>query len=255
MRKKYFFFDIDRTLGLGITRQVPPDTQYCVDELQREGHFVALATGRIQCDAAAFAEKHGIHSLVADGGNSLTVDGRILEMEGLPLAPAKALLHELEDRKQPWSVVLDNTLDRYTPYADYPREDPHNYMDTKVQPVDIDSLPVIYKIMYAREKPGEAQPDRQNLPHLPFIDNTWLVEPVDKGAGIERLMHRLGADPHDAVVFGDGLNDITMFRKPFFGVAMGNARPVIKERADYVTDDNDKGGILNACRKFGWITK
>ena len=46
-----------------------------------------------------------------------------------------------------------------------------------------------------------------------------------------------------------------MFRKPFFGVAMGNARPVIKERADYITDDNDKGGILKACRKFGWITK
>ena len=74
MERKYFFFDIDRTLGLGITGQVPEDTQYCVDELQRQGHFVALATGRLQCDAAAFAEKHGIHSMVADGGNSLTVD-------------------------------------------------------------------------------------------------------------------------------------------------------------------------------------
>ena len=92
MERKYFFFDIDQTLGLGITGQVPEDTQYCVDELQRQGHFVALATGRLQCDAAAFAEKHGIHSMVADGGNSLTVDGKILEMEGLPLAPAKALL-------------------------------------------------------------------------------------------------------------------------------------------------------------------
>lgn len=78
---------------------------------------------------------------------------------------------------------------------------------------------------------------------------------MDKGAGIEKLMDMMGADPKDAVVFGDGLNDITMFRKPFFGVAMGNARPVIKERADYITDDNDKGGILKACRKFGWITK
>ena len=69
MDKKYFFFDIDRTLGLGITGQVPADTQYCVDELQQQGHFVALATGRLQCDAAAFAEKHGIHSMVADGRN------------------------------------------------------------------------------------------------------------------------------------------------------------------------------------------
>ena len=45
MHKKYFFFDIDQTLGVGITKVVPPDTQYCLDELQRCGHFVALATG------------------------------------------------------------------------------------------------------------------------------------------------------------------------------------------------------------------
>ena len=73
MDKKYFFFDIDQTLGLGITQVVPPDAQACLDALQAAGHFVALATGRIQCDAAAFAQKHGIRSLVADGGNSLTV--------------------------------------------------------------------------------------------------------------------------------------------------------------------------------------
>lgn len=55
MHKKYFFFDIDQTLGVGITKVVPPDTQYCLDELQRCGHFVALATGRLQYDAAQFA--------------------------------------------------------------------------------------------------------------------------------------------------------------------------------------------------------
>ena len=68
-------------------------------------------------------------------------------------------------------------------------------------------------------------------------------------------MHLLHADPSDAVVFGDGLNDLTMFRKPFFAIAMGNARPVLKERADYVTQDNDKAessmpaGNLAGCRK------
>ena len=25
------------------------------------------------------------------------------------------------------------------------------------------------------------------------------------------------------------------------------------KRADYVTGDNDKGGILEACKKFGWL--
>ena len=45
-----------------------------------------------------------------------------------------------------------------------------------------------------------------------------------------------------------------MFIPPFFRIAMGNARPQLKERADYITDDNDKGGILHACQKFGWLS-
>ena len=63
-----------------------------------------------------------------------------------------------------------------------------------------------------------------------------------------------GAPLEDVVVFGDGLNDISMFIPPFFRIAMGNARPQLKERADYITDDNDKGGILHACQKFGWLS-
>lgn len=254
MEKKYFFFDIDQTLGIGISQQVPEDTQYCLDELQREGHFVALASGRIQCDTQAFGEKHGITSSVADGGNSLTVDGKILAMEGMPLEPCKRLLRDLTKRHQPWAVVVDNTLNRYSPYPDYPRSDPKNYMTTIIQPVDIEKLTTVYKITYAMEPEGTEPADQQGLGHLPYIDRTYLVEPVDKGIGIDKMMKLLKADSKDAVVFGDGLNDITMFRKPFFSIAMGNARQVLKDRADFVTKNVDEGGILYACRKFGWLT-
>ena len=181
MHKKYFFFDIDQTLGVGITKVVPPDTQYCLDELQRCGHFVALATGRLQYDAAQFASAHGIGSLVADGGNSLTVDGRLLQMEGLPLEPVKALLRDLEQRRQPWAVVIDNTYDRYTPYADYPRDDPHNYMNTLVGPVDIESLQNVYKVTYAREKAGKSPaPTHHFLNPLPLINRFHKIGIVDK---------------------------------------------------------------------------
>ncbi len=253
MRKRYFFLDIDQTLGLGITQEVPESAQYCLDALQKQGHFVAIATGRLQCDGARFAEKHGITSLVADGGNSLTVGGKILEMEGLPLPKARALLEEAETLHRPWSVVLDNTMNRYTPYEDYPRSDPRNYMQTIVKPLNINTLDPIYKIMYATGAPGEQEVDSQGLIQLPYIDGTILVEPADKGLGIEKMMALLQADPADAVVFGDGYNDITMFRKPFFAIAMGNARQVIKDHADYITTNVDENGILHACQHFGWV--
>ena len=45
---KYFFFDFDGTLTIGHTACVPPDTRRALCELQQNGHFVAIATGRLQ---------------------------------------------------------------------------------------------------------------------------------------------------------------------------------------------------------------
>lgn len=253
MNTKYCFFDIDNTLGLGISAKIPADTLYCLNRLKQQGHFVAIATGRLQCDAYEFARHYGIHSLVADGGNSLTVDGKLLSMEGLPLEPCKAILHELDGRRLPWAVVTDNTINRYTPYDTFPHDDPKNYMKTVVRPVDIDALDVIYKITYAQPKDGEPPVDQHGLPHLTYLDHTYLIEPMDKGKGILEMMSLLHADPKDVIVFGDGLNDISMFHKPFYSVAMGNARPQLKAVADYITDDNDKGGILHACIHLGLL--
>ena len=98
MDKKYFFFDIDRTLGLDISQVIPADTVYCLRRLQQEGHFIAIATGRLQCDGWRTAHRYGIPSMVSDGGNSLTLDGKVIEMEGLPMENCRALLHELERR-------------------------------------------------------------------------------------------------------------------------------------------------------------
>lgn len=253
MRKKYFFFDIDRTLGLDISSIIPADTLYCLRQLQRQGHFVSIASGRLQCDAQDFADRYGIRAVVSDGGNSLSIDGRVIEMTGLPIENCKALLHELDRRGLPWSVVIDNTSARYTPYATFPHDDPKNYMETIVQPIDIDALSVVYKIMYARPDNEQDEPPQYELPHLAYLDHTYLIEPTDKSIGILRMLDHVGGNPADAVVFGDGLNDLSMFRKPFFSIAVGNAKPQLKERADYITDDNDKGGILHACVKFGWI--
>lgn len=250
MNKKYFFFDIDGTLGLGISSIIPADTLYCLHLLMKEGHFVSIASGRLQHDAQKFADRYGIPAVVADGGNSLSLNGKILSMTGLPLTDCKALLHELTEKKIPWAVVIDNTQNRYTPYTDFPHADPRNYMQTIVRPIDIGQLAAVYKIMYVRQ---EEEIDHHGLPHLRYLDGTYLIEPTDKSKGIRQMLKIVGGEPKDAVVFGDGYNDLSMFKKPFFAIAMGNGREALKEQADYITADNDKGGILKACQKFGWI--
>lgn len=66
------------------------------------------------------------------------------------------------------------------------------------------------------------------------------------------MMALLHANPHDAVVLVMA-SMILPCSVSSFSIAMGNARPILKKRADYITKDVDKGGILYACRHFGWL--
>jgi hydroxymethylpyrimidine pyrophosphatase-like HAD family hydrolase len=45
-------------------------------------------------------------------------------------------------------------------------------------------------------------------------------------------------------------NDVLMFKKSGFSVAMGNSSEQVKAQASAVTDSNEDEGFANAVRKF-----
>ena len=49
---------------------------------------------------------------------------------------------------------------------------------------------------------------------------------------------------------GDMPNDILMFRKSGFSIAMGNASDEVKAQASVVTDSNENDGFAKAIGKF-----
>ena len=67
MNKKYFFFDIDGTLTDKSTGKIVPSAQVALNELQKKGHFVAIATGRAHYKARNFMESVGLHDMVCCG--------------------------------------------------------------------------------------------------------------------------------------------------------------------------------------------
>ena len=52
------------------------------------------------------------------------------------------------------------------------------------------------------------------------------------------------------IAFGDAENDIEMLQMAGIGVAMGNASPVVKEAADFVTASNEEDGVARAVERF-----
>ena len=108
MHKKYFFFDIDGTLSTGLTTMMPESAVKALAQLRANGHFTAIATGRLQASAAAVAARYGFTDIVADGGWSVTHNGEIVEMESLPAADCIALIERLEQAGIPWAVSPEN---------------------------------------------------------------------------------------------------------------------------------------------------
>ena len=258
MSRKYFFFDYDGTLAVYATRTIPASTRECLRLLQEAGHFVAIATGRLQCNALDYIENLGITNIVADGGYSVTRDGQLLWMQGLELESCKRCLRSLDVLGIPWAVQTANEMLRHTPYQRFDDLAGDYYVPTQVDPgLTIDSLQQVFKIYIpCAEEDTDALVATGVLDGMPWVrykSHTIFVEPMDKALGIKKMMDLLGAPYNDVVVFGDGKNDISMFIPEWTSIAMGNAKPQLKERADYVTAAVEDDGIMKACRHFGWI--
>ena len=77
----------------------------------------------------------------------------------------------------------------------------------------------------------------------------WYLETilghVDKWFGIRRFAASAGVDATAVCAVGDAANDLPMIRGAAFGVAMGNADPVVKDAADWITDSNENNGVAS----------
>ena len=73
---------------------------------------------------------------------------------------------------------------------------------------------------------------------------------VSKGSGLQFVADRLGFTPAETIAFGDGENDLELVEWAGFSVAVGNAHPVVKARADLVAPPADEEGVAQVLEAF-----
>ena len=74
----------------------------------------------------------------------------------------------------------------------------------------------------------------------------FVLPHTTKGTAVEALAKHWGFSPDEVMTLGDSENDLSMLRFAGAGVAMGNAKPNIKEAARYETTDNNHHGVTKA---------
>ena len=77
-----------------------------------------------------------------------------------------------------------------------------------------------------------------------------MPQNIDKAYTLQKIIICNRPDRSQMICCGDGYNDITMLESAGLGVAMANAQPLVREKADYITKSNDEDGVLFVIDQF-----
>ena len=116
-RKRYLFFDIDGTLlagGYGDS-YVPDSAVLALRKCREAGHFLCIATGRLQALAVDCMHELGFTNMISDGGYGITIDDKFYGAAPLPKDQVVRLVDECITKGMPWALQVDNTVYRSAP--------------------------------------------------------------------------------------------------------------------------------------------
>ncbi|WP_010093874.1 Cof-type HAD-IIB family hydrolase [Ornithinibacillus scapharcae] len=256
-QQSVIFFDIDGTL-LNHDKQLPSSTKEAIQELKRQGHIVAIATGRGPFMYKDLRNELGINTYVSYNGQYVVVEGE--EVYGNPLdKTAIKRLSEIALANEHPLVYMDpNYMKANVP--EHPRIN-ESISTLKVgmpshDPLYYENNKLYQTLLFCTEE--EENQYVNAFPEFDFI--RWHKVSTDvlpnggsKAKGIEKAVEKLQIPTERVYAFGDGLNDIAMLSSVHNSVAMGNGVNEVKEIAKYVTKPVDEDGILHGLRMVGLL--
>jgi Cof subfamily protein (haloacid dehalogenase superfamily) len=255
--------DVDGTL-LTRDKVLTSRAADAVKSLAAAGIAFAITSGRPPRGMVMLIAPLALRTPIAGFNGGVFVNPDLSVIESHTLDPATA--------KQTVGLILDQGLDAWVYTADewliHNRDAPHVAREAwtvqfgaKVVPVfteehlahavkivgisdDLDLVAACEKL--AQTTLGERASAARSQPY--YLDVTHPQ--ANKGAVVATLSRLLNVPPEQIVTLGDMPNDILMFRKSGFSIAMGNSSEKVKAQASAVTDSNEDEGFANAVRRF-----
>lgn len=249
------FFDLDGTLLDGRSK-ITKEIAEAMQELQKNGVLPVIATGRTEMEIDGIMADASIDSAIVMNGQFIRVEGKEIYSSLISqdichrmYEETKKLGHQLSyyNARNIWCTAHSDILIKA-----------YQFIHSDVPPI----YPTAYEteainmLLVLSEDGDEAY--HEAFPELTFFRNgpfsiDIVNHGVNKGTGIKELKKQLGLTDVPTYGFGDGPNDVALLEACDYKIAMGNARPQLKDLADYVTAKNTDGGIIQALKHFELI--
>lgn len=263
MTIKLLALDLDHTL-LNDKREIDEVDLMAVRAARATGVVVTIATGRMFSAAQSYAHDLEIDVPIITYQGSLIrtliseEDLRHLRVDN---SVAKTAIEMAEQAQIHINVYDGDKLYVKEDNALVQRYRTVNRIDVVIDADYINKLQIApTKIVFVEnnlDKLNELQREVENafannwnvtrsLPHLLELGHFEAT----KSAALAFIAKHLKIERAQIMAIGDGLNDLDMIGWAGVGVAMGNAPLEVKRSADWVTTDNNSGGVALAINKF-----
>lgn len=260
---RMFAFDLDGTL-LNSQKKITSATMQILKEISERGIIVSFASGRLYSSMLKYAAdfEYKIPFITLNGAEVFvnSKDGlQQLYKMTLPLEYADYLINYAKGKKFAVNYYLDGKLyteknDRILPWIKlYTKQTGANY--NFINSLNILKGKFPSKVIFVgnqEELDEQEKRFRLKWESYIYICRTWrhylefLNLKADKGFGLDRLAKAYNIDLKDVMVFGDAQNDIPMFKKAGYSIAVKNASDEVKSAARKVSDwTNDEDFLVN----------
>lgn len=264
--------DMDGTL-LNEQGKISTRTLRAIQKAQEKGIIFSMCTGRFPEHCLAFAREAGLKCSVISSNGSVAYDGqsgRIIAQHLMPAASAWQVWQLVRRYPLKCRVTMPGCyVDRYQEPLDFTSH--FNYI-SQIMKRDYDVAyetgeeamerrmrqPIYKTYIYPFDSPEARERMRHELEQIPGISVTssgprnveTMPVGVDKGTGLAELAAFYGIPLENVMAFGDYDNDLPMFRRAVYPVAMGNAKEDVKRAAWRVTAPNTEDGLAQAIEKY-----
>ncbi len=260
MKKRHIvFFDVDGTVYDPAKREVPESTVKALKALKaREDTLIAIATGRAfyMLDIIE-AIKPFIDIYVTINGQVIYEHGHIIHDEPMPVDDVRMFKEKFLEQGFNFGYIGRHTQAIHH-LDDYAR----GMFDAQSlpRPVEDPDFPKNHNVYqmwtFADDKTTrEFDPNHPEYEVVPWNHDGFDLVHLDrhKGGGVQRVLRHYGIDASNAWCFGDGHNDLPMFKALRNAIAMDNAENALKKHAHHVTSSCDEDGIARALRRHNFI--
>jgi Cof subfamily protein (haloacid dehalogenase superfamily) len=227
-------------IALAITSGRPPrGMRMLIEPLALEGAIAGFNGGVFTNPDLSVIESHSVNPATATQAVKLILDQGLdvwVYTEDEWLIRDHAAPHVA---REAWTVKFDPTV-----IASF--TDAHMAHAVKIVGVSDDLELVAICEKAAQETLGEQVSAERSQPY--YLDVTHPQ--ANKGTVVATLSKLLNILPAQIATIGDMPNDVLMFRKSGFSIAMGNSSDEVKAQASAVTDSNENEGFAKAVQRF-----